>query len=290
MGDLQVQIAPVMLALAHVLLGVIVLVVAKLLKGWISPYRMDEELTSRDNPAFGLALAGYYLAVVIVFIAAARAQAVPLDAGTQGALTAFGLDMAWAVGGILALGLSRFIMDRTLVTRCCQSDEIVKNRNVAAGAVECGVYLASGIVIAGALREPGGTIVTTLVFFALSQIILLVFGKAYERVVGYDIAREIRSGNLAAGVALGLTLVAISLLMLKALSGEFLDWGTNLTYFAFDAVVGFGLLLLLRWVVDLVLLPNARIADEISRDRNVNVGLLEGVLSAGVAAIILMVF
>ena len=55
-------------------------------------------------------------------------------------------------------------------------------------------------------------------------------------------------------------------------------------------VVGFALLLVFRWVVDAALLPNARIAEEIARDRNVNVGLLEGVLASGVAGIILMVF
>jgi uncharacterized membrane protein YjfL (UPF0719 family) len=286
----ELQAAPVLLALAHVVLGIVVLILARLLKTWLSPYRMDEELTSRDNPAFGLALAGYYLAVVIIFLAAARAQAVPLEAGTTGALTALGTDIAWSLAGILALAFSRWLMDRMLVVQCCNSDEIVRNRNVAAGAVECGVYLSAGVVVSGVLREPGGTALTALVFFLLSQTVLLLFGRVYQRVAGYDVAREIRAGNLAAGVAFGLTLLAIALLMLKATSGEFLDWGTNLGYFGFDALVGFGLLLVLRWVVDAALLPNARIAEEIARDRNVNVGLLEGVLASGVAAIILVVF
>jgi hypothetical protein len=85
-------------------------------------------------------------------------------------------------------------------------------------------------------------------------------------------------------------LIAISLLMFKATSGEFVGWGINLSYFAFDAIAGFLLLLALRWVVDAALLPKARIADEIVRDRNLNVGMIEGVLAAGVAAIILVVF
>jgi hypothetical protein len=40
----------------------------------------------------------------------------------------------------------------------------------------------------------------------------------------------------------------------------------------------------------LALLPNARIAEEIVRDRNINVGLIEGVLAVGISAIILFVF
>jgi uncharacterized membrane protein YjfL (UPF0719 family) len=161
---------------------------------------------------------------------------------------------------------------------------------MAAGVVECGVYSSAGVVLSGALREVGGTIWTALVFFLLSQMVLLLFGRLYQRVAGYDVGQEIRSGNLAAGTALAFTLVAISLLMLKATSGDFVSWGTNLSYFAFDATVGFILLLGLRWLVDAALLPNARIAEEITRDRNINVGLIEGVLAAGVAAIILVVF
>jgi uncharacterized membrane protein YjfL (UPF0719 family) len=64
----------------------------------------------------------------------------------------------------------------------------------------------------------------------------------------------------------------------------------GMTNFAFDAVIGFGLLMLLRWVTDLALLPHARIADEIVRDRNTNVGLLEGVIAVAVALLILFVF
>jgi uncharacterized membrane protein YjfL (UPF0719 family) len=286
---MNIDLAPLALSLAHVVLGVLVIVIAKLLRGVLSPYRTDEEMTTKDNPAFGLAAAGYYLAVAAIYIGSLRAV-VPGEVGTAGALLALGGNLAWAVGGIVALAASRWIMSRFLVTGARCSDEIVANRNVAAGAVECGVYIAAGIVLAGALRQPGGSIVTTLVFFVLSQIVLLVLGRLYQAWAGYGIAQEICAGNLSAGVAFGMTLVALSLLMLKATSGEFLDWTTNLTFFAFDAVVGFVLLMALRWLTDLALMPNAAIAEEIVRDRNVNVGLLEGAVALSVAGLILFVF
>jgi uncharacterized membrane protein YjfL (UPF0719 family) len=288
--NFDIDLAPLLLSLTRVVLGVVVLMLARLIKGLVSPYRMDEELTANDNPAFGLAIAGYYLAVVAVFIGAVQAQSVSLDQGTVGALRGLALDLAFATGGILALAASRSVMDRALVAKACISDQIVRHRNVAAGAVEAGVYLASGLVLFGALREPGGSLITTAVFFFLSQIVLILFGRMYQRIAGYDVAREIESGNLAAGVAFAFTLIALALLMVKATSGAFIDWSSNLTYFAFDSLVGFVLLIALRWITDLALLPNARIADEIVRDRNVNVGLVEGVLAAGLAALILFVF
>jgi uncharacterized membrane protein YjfL (UPF0719 family) len=288
--SLQLDLVPILLALLQVVLGVVMLIVARLAKNLLSPYGLEQELTAKDNPAFGLPVAGYYAAVVCVYVGAVRANPVPLDAGTAGALVALGLDFLWSAGGILALAISRWVMDRALVTGALMSDEIVRNRNMAAGAVEAGVYIASGLVLAGAIREPGGSVLTTCVFFVLSQIVLIALGRLYQRLAGYGVAREIQSGNLAAGAAFSLTLIGLALLMLKATSGDFVGWGSNLAFFAFDSAAGFVLLIALRWLTDLALLPGARISDEIVRDRNVNVGLVEGVLAAGVAGIILFVF
>jgi hypothetical protein len=42
--------------------------------------------------------------------------------------------------------------------------------------------------------------------------------------------------------------------------------------------------------MNVTLLPHAKMTDEIVRDRNVNVGLLDGVLAVGIAWIILLLF
>lgn len=281
---------PLLLALVHVALGVVVLILAKQCKDLISPYASDVELTSKDNPAFGLALAGYYAGTVAVFLGATRAEGLPTDAGSLAVAKALGMDLAWAVAGIIALNLTRWLMDRVLIAKFRNDDEIVNNRNLAAGAVECGAFIASGLVLSGAISATGGTIVTAVVFFVLSQLTLVILGRAYEQFAGYDVAAEVRKGNFAAGVPFGLTLIALSLLMLKATSGEFVNWSASLGYFAFDAIAGFLLLMFLRWVTDLALLPHAKIDEEVVRDHNVNAGLIEGVLAVGIAAIILFLF
>jgi uncharacterized membrane protein YjfL (UPF0719 family) len=275
------------LALAHVVLGMIVLVAAKLLKGVLSPYKTDEELTAKDNPAFGLTVAGYYIAVTAIYIGAMRPA--PVDQGTAVALQELGLNFGWTIAGVLALSASRFVMNAGLITGGRCSDE-VRARNVAAGAVECCVYIASGLILAGALHGQGGTAVTALVLFIVSQAALILAGRLYQMWAGYSVSREICSGNLAAGTAFGLTLVALSLLMFKAASGPFIDWATTLSFFAFDAVAGFAMLMVLRWLTDLALMPNARIDEEIVRDRNVNAGLLEGAVALSAGALILFVF
>ena len=286
----QFDYTPLALAFVQVVWGVLVLILAKFALGWLSPYATDQELTARDNPAFGLAIAGYYAGTVIIYVSATASLPLPLDEGAQAVFTAMAGDLAWSLAGIAALNAGRWIMDRSLVIRVRNDLEIIEHRNLAAGVLECGAYIAYAIVLAGAIRQPGGTPWTAIGLLVLGQGALIVAGRLYQKWVGYDVAKEIQSANLAAGTAFAMTLIALAILMLKAISGEFISWTRNLSFFAFDAIAGLILLMLLRWITGIALLPRSRPTEEIVRDRNVNVGLIEGVLAIGIAVIILFLF
>ncbi|MBC7926050.1 MAG: DUF350 domain-containing protein, partial [Bryobacteraceae bacterium] len=173
---LAFDFTPGLLSLGHLIIGILVLVLARLFKDWLSPYNTQSELTEKDNPAFGLALAGYYGAVVVIYIAVVRALPA-MDLTPVALLSGYGADLGWSVAGIAGLAFSRWLMDGFLMGTTHFSDEIVRARNTAAGAVECGVYLACGVVLAGVLREPGGTFLTIGVFFLLGQGMLLLLGR-----------------------------------------------------------------------------------------------------------------
>src|SRR5205085_2859425 len=157
MDFLQLDYAPLALGFVHVLLGVVVLMIAKLALGFLSPYATDQETTTRDNPAFGLALSGYYAATVIIYLGAAAFAPLPLDAGANGVFIAIASDLAWTLGGIIALNASRWVMDRLLTGGVRSDREIIDHRNRAAGAVEGGAYVASGVIVAGAICQPRRT-------------------------------------------------------------------------------------------------------------------------------------
>src|SRR4051794_21017881 len=162
---MQINTTSLLIALGHLVLGIFVLVAAKFILEWLSPYSTEAELTERDNPAFGLALTGYYGAVVIIYIAVANSVSASLEGGSLEVLMAWATDVVWSLAGVAALAASRYLMNHFLMGRQTHfSDEIIRTRNVAAGAVECGVYVASGIVIASVVREPGGTLLTVVVF------------------------------------------------------------------------------------------------------------------------------
>jgi uncharacterized membrane protein YjfL (UPF0719 family) len=290
MAFLPLDYAALALSFGQLVLGVVVLILAKVALGWLSPYSTDQEMTSRDNPAFGLAIAGYFAGTAIIYISSAGFAPLPLDEGVSAVFAAMGENLAWALAGIVALNGTRWLTDRLLVSHVRNDREITEHRNMAAGALECGAYIAAATVLAGAIRQPGGTIWTALGIFLLAQFAFILMGRLYQRWIGYDLVAEIRSGNLAAGVGFSMTLVALSLLMLKAIGGEFTTWTASLSFFAFDAVAGLILLLFLRWLAAAALLPGSRMVQEIVRDRNVNAGLIEGVFAVGIAAMILYLF
>src|ERR1700681_4913344 len=130
---MELDYAPLALGFVHVLLSVVVLVLAKLALGFLSPYSTDQETTTRDNPAFGLALSGYYAATVIIYLGAAAFAPLPLDAGANAVFLAIVSDLAWALAGIVALNASRWVMHRALAAGVRNDREIIENRNRAAG-------------------------------------------------------------------------------------------------------------------------------------------------------------
>ena len=54
--------------LVYVALGIVVLAIAKLVQDFLTPYRINDQLSHRDNHALGLSITGYYLGVIIAFI------------------------------------------------------------------------------------------------------------------------------------------------------------------------------------------------------------------------------
>lgn len=271
---------------AYIVLGGIVLLVAKLLKDLMTPYSIDAELTAKDNPALGLALMGYFAGVIIIFLGSSVGE-ITADLDSGGALAwMIGKDALWALAGIIALNITRVVTDKLLLPQFSTTKEIIEDRNLGTGAVEAGSCLAIAFVVAGAINGTGGGWWSALTFFVLGQIVLILFGLFYQWMTKYDIHAEIEKDNVAAGVAFGMSIVAIGVIMFRATKGEFVDWATNLSDFGYYAVFGFVTLLILRKLTDGLLLPGATIYSEIAQDRNINAALIEGTVAVGVACMI----
>ena len=134
-----------------------------------------------------------------------------------------------------------------------------------------------------------GMVVAVLVgnrFGARQRIFDAVIDKIEVKPLGDCSPREIERDNPAVGVAFGGNLIAIGLVALKAVFGDFAGWGESIAAFLVFGVLGFALLYVMRVLIDLVLLPTVKVSRAISEGHNVGVALVEGAVVISAAMIL----
>ena len=276
--------------LVYVGIGIVVLVVGKLLQDIVTPYKINDQLRTKDNVALALSITGYYLGIVIVFLGAVYQDFSPIVADGLGFTKDYWGDVLevflTSLAGIAALNLGRIAVDRLVLHRFSTERKIIDDQSAGTGAVEAGVYVATSLVIAGSVSGEGGGPETSLAFAALGLVILVVYTLFYELTTSFNIHDEIDKNNTAVGVALAGNLVAIGIVVLKAVFGDFVNWEAALAEFITFAAFGFGLLLAMRLVVDLVIFPRVKVADELAIDRNLGVALIEGAVVVSASLIL----
>ena len=285
--------------LVYVGLGIIVLVLAKVAQDLITRYSIGEHLTERNNVALGISITGYYLGVIVVFVGTLFQPLTVIRDDKWQYTTDFGWDVLevflYALVGIVLLNMSRYVVDRLVLYRFDTEKEIIEKKNIGTAAVEFGIYLAVGLVIAAATAGTGGgasevetidSVARSLAFFGLGMLVLVLFSIFYELTTSFSIHDEIEKGNAAVGVALGGNLIAIGIVAFKAVFGEFVGWSESLAAFLTFAVIGFALLYVVRMIVDYALLPGTRIAHELVEDRNLAVAFIESAVVVSAALIL----
>ncbi len=265
--------------LSLLLLYLAVMLAAKWVNNLIAPYHIDEEIAEKHNTAMAVSFFGYLIATSIVFIGALLGPSVDfytdlMNVGLYSAL------------GIVLLNLARIINDRLILYKFCNVKEIIEDRNAGTGAVQAGSYIASGLIIAAAVHGEGGGIVTALAFFFLSQLCLIIFTHVYNLITPYDIHQQIEDDNVAAGIAFAGTLVAVGIILAKATAGNFIDWQTNLGFFAINAVIAVLILPLIRLFLDKAILRSIDLNHAIENDRNISSGVLEFAVTVSFAAVL----
>ena len=276
--------------LVYVGLGLLVLVIAKFSKDLVTRYRIDREILQNKNLAAAVELAGYLLEVVLVFSGAVYQPLTLVVSDGLGFNRVFGEDVLrvfiFSLAGIVALNVASIVLDRMILYKFKVEKEIAEDKNVGTGAVAFGMNVAIGLVIAGAIAGEGGGPDTSLAFFGMGLVVLIAFALFYELTTSFSIHEEIEKDNAAVGVALGGNLIAMGIVTLKAVFGDFPGWGEGIIEFLVFAVFGFVLLYVLRLIIDLVLLPTTKVSNELAAGRNMGVAFVESSVVIGSALIL----
>ena len=264
----------------YLVLSIALLAIGKIINDWISPYDLNEQLTSADNKAIALSFAGYLISIVIIIHSV-------LNMSASTGLWADIIDTTvWSLIGILLLQVSRFINNKWLLHKFDVWKELLTDKNVGAGAIQCGAYIGSAFMIKAALSGDEETaflvsLIAAIVYFLIGQIAFILLSILYQRVSSFDLHKEVEEDNVAVGVSFGMTLVAVGIL----LSGYLMKFDSFIGL-AVWFIIGAFLLMVCRTLVDKILLPKASLDAEISEDRNWGAALIEGCGAIGLALIL----
>ena len=277
--------------LVYVGIGIVVLGIGKVVQDLLTPYKINNQLRTKDNVALALSITGYYLGIVIVFVGAVY-QPFSLIVEGLGFTEEYWKDVLevflTSLAGIAALNIARVVVDKLVLHKFSTEKEIIDDQNAGVGAVEAAVYVAAGLVIAGSVAGEGGGPETALAFAGLGLLALVLYALFYELTTSFNIQEQMEADNVAVGVALAGNLVAIGIVVLKAVFGDFVSWEDALAGSLTFAVFGFGLLLVMRLVVDFIMFPRVKVSNELAVDRNLGVALIES--SVVVSASLILFF
>jgi len=263
-------------------LGLLLLLLAKPIKGLTTRYNLSAQITGADNKAVAVATAGYLFGVLLVI------RGVML-AGSDPALSVWrdlGSVVLWSAISLLLLLCSAWINRKFLLREFDVHKELLQDRNVGTAAVLAATYIGTAMIIAASISGSSGQgfvqeLLEALLYFVIGQIGFILLGVVYKHFCGYDVHAAIEQDNAAAGISFGATLIAMAILF----SGQIRRCDSLLVLLVWMPL-SMLILMAARWMVDLIILPGARIKKEIETDRNWGVALIESVALLGSALLL----
>ena len=272
-------------AIFMVLAGLVLLGLARVVQQWLYGQTLRVMLTESDNPAIGIAVAGYLFGVIwtITVLLGTLSYNLVLDIRNVLLYGCLGIVLLTVV----ALGTCRVFLGMRM-------QEQLAARNVAAAIVVAGVYIATSLTYSGGLIGEGGGFWIMLLFFLLGQLALLGITYAFRWLTRYDDVQEIASGNVAAALALAGLLIAVGLIVRRAVAGDYLGFLPSLGSFLLALLLAVVLYPVRQVVVQWIILGGpihwraSLLESEIVHDKNVAAGLLEA--TAYVTTALLMTY
>ena len=183
-------------------LSVIAISAFRWIKGLIEGVNTSDELSKKDNFAYGVAFAGGALALAMII--AAAVDGTP----SNNLLTEATNVLIYAFAGIVLLWTGKLINDFVIFNRFSLKDEI-SSENISAGIVQAANYLSLGIIISTSIKwieteSADGLLSVVFIFFA-SQFILLLITRMRSQIYmrrhnGERLQDAIKVGNPALSI------------------------------------------------------------------------------------------
>ncbi len=267
--------------LVDFLIALTLLTGIRFLSGLVGNVSATQELSDKDNKAFGVSLAGAMIAVSIMLIGVMSG-----DAGYSLANEALTV-VLFGVIGIVLMWLTRIAFDRLSFPGLSIHDQIMKG-NMSASIMDACNMIATAIIIKSAMSWVDGNvtiaIMAVVVSFMASQIIMalatLYRVKVFEkRHKGRRLYSAIEDNNIALALRFSAYRIGIAIAVSAAFTAVEYDPDAFITVFIVWFAVAlalFVLLTLIAIVIRLGVLHRVNIAEEVGEQANIAVGAIEG--------------
>lgn len=246
---------------------------------------VKSELVLEDNFAFAIAHTGYFIGLLLAIGSAI--------VGPSHGIIIDLIDIAvYGSLAIILLNVSTIFNDKLILYKFSVRKEIIEDRNEGTGVIEAASAIGSGLIIFGAVSGENDVllhgVLTSLVFWALGLVIMVITAFVYNLITDYDVHEHIEKDNVAVGLGFAGAIVAISNLIRFGLMGDFVDWTTSFTKIGIYVALGFVFLFITRFVADKVLLPGQNLKDELVNQEkpNIGAGLIEAFAYIGGSVLI----
>ncbi|WP_304131899.1 DUF350 domain-containing protein [Mesonia mobilis] len=246
---------------------------------------LKDELVVKDNLAFTLSHLGYLSGLLIIIGGS-------IIGPSEGLVNDIIDILSYGLLGIILLNLSIIISDKIILRHFSIKKEVIEDKNVGVGVIEGAISIGSGLIIFGAISGEGYSllhgIISTLIFWAIGQVVLIITTRVYNMITSYNIHKHLEEDNFAVGIGYAGALIAISIIIKFGISGVFDDWTDVVFEAGVEILIGLLLLPLMRYLTDKILLPGANLTEEIINQEKPNIGasLIEGFAYIGGAILL----
>ncbi len=173
-------IKPELIALLAIdlVIAIILLSAMRLVSGLWAKVNTTEELSHKDNFAFGISMAGSIIAMGIVLTGAITGEA-----ANSYLVEAIGV-ASYGLAGLILIKVGRYIHDKVSLNKI-NKVEAIRAENVAVAIVDAAAVISTAIIIRAVLLWVEGiniyTLVAVLTGFAVSQTVLVAVTRIREK-------------------------------------------------------------------------------------------------------------
>jgi len=249
------------------------------------------ELSKKDNYAFGLSFAGGAYAFSLIIAAAVAGEAA--DSWINEALNI----VMYAVVGLVLLKIGSVLFDALIFNRFSVRKEVL-NENLGAGIVQMGNFVALGIIVAASIdwveSETYEGLLIVVFNFIAAQVTLLIVTRIRARIYmsrhnKQRLQDAIADGNYALAIRYAghIVAAAIAIASVGAVIPYFADapWMSAAFWFIGGLVAAI-LITVLAGLAGKVILLGINVVQEVDEQKNYGVAMIEGAIFIAVAKIV----